>query len=50
MMFFQDYDVITREFPREPPEKCDFSQFRLVMCILITKINVMIPVLLKTSF
>ena len=44
MMFFWDYDVITMGIPH------DFGRFRIVMCIPITKLNVTIPVLLKTSF
>ena len=32
-----------------PPENAIFGRFRLVMCIPITKLNVTIPVLFKTS-
>ena len=34
----------------KPTEIAIFGQFHLVMCMPITKLNVMIPVLLKTSF
>ena len=55
-LFWWDYDVLARLWChyRGIPQKSgiphDFSWFHLVMCIPITKLNVTIPVLLKTSF
>ena len=50
MMFLWDYDVITGGFPKKLGISCDFGPFCLVKCIPINKLNVTIPVLLKTSF
>ena len=50
--FLRDYDVIIGDSCQnlgKPPENRDFGQFRLVMCIPITKLNVTIAVLFKTS-
>ena len=57
-LFGRDYDVSARlmslqgiSLPKigEPPKNCDFARFHLVICILITKLNVTIPVLFKIS-
>ena len=58
-LFGWDYDVSARLWCHykgipcqklgKPPKNCDFGQFCLVMCIPITKLNVTIPVLFKTS-
>ena len=59
-LFGWDYDVSARLWCHYMGIPCQnwgnplkiaiFSQFHLVICILITKLNVTIPVLFKTSF
>ena len=49
VMFFRDYDVIWQEYPPKLRIPRDFGWFHLVKCITITKLNVTIPVLFKTS-
>ena len=59
-LFGQDYDISLRlgchykgipcKKLGKPPEIAIFGRFHLIMCILITKLNVTIPVLFKTSF
>ena len=49
MMFFRDYDVIIRGYPQNTGIPCDFGRFHIVKCLTITKLNVTIPVLFKTS-